>query len=379
MADRTRDLIKANADLSRTLEEVKRLQEQLRRLQKMGSGGTLAGELADDFNNVLSIIQGYAAAIADHPAESARVIEVGEVIVRTVDQVAALVRQLIAIARTSEPKLDPTSRKGLLRTPTKPLNYLFPETLTLAADLDADIPNMMADASQMDQAFLNLSDNAEDALPDGGNLLLWTRTISGAKLRSRFRDAKAEQYVRISVADSLAMEDEIRRRVSQPIISTKEPECGTGHGHSLTDRIAKNQNGFFDVARAPVRGAAFHMYLPIPKQPAALAEVTKTIGEKKTDGRAEPTETPLCVEDEPRQFRLKQSFMIGEEFAFLTARDGAEAVEVYRRFRDEITLVILVLGLAKLNGWEAFQMMKKLNPQLKGILASGCLSPEGES
>lgn len=203
MADRTRDLIKANADLSRTLEEVKRLQEQLRRLQKMGSGGTLAGELADDFNNVLSIVQGYAAAFVDHPADPARAIEVGEVIARTVDQVAALVRRLIAIAGKSEPQLDPADLK---------------------------------------------------------------------------------------------------------------------------------------------------IYLPIPKQYAALAEKTKSIEEKKTAGRAKAIETALCGADEPRPFRLLQSFMIGEELAFLTARDGAEAVQVYRRCSDEIALAIVVLGLAKSGG-----------------------------
>jgi CheY-like chemotaxis protein len=100
---------------------------------------------------------------------------------------------------------------------------------------------------------------------------------------------------------------------------------------------------------------------------------TKLIG-----ARVRHTETLLFVEDEPRQLQLMQSFLKGEGFAVLTARDGAEAVEVHRRFKDEIAVVILDLGLAKMNGWQAFQMMKKLNPQLKGILASGYLSPDVE-
>jgi DNA-binding response OmpR family regulator len=86
----------------------------------------------------------------------------------------------------------------------------------------------------------------------------------------------------------------------------------------------------------------------------------------------------LFVEDEPRQLQLMQSFLKGEGFTVLTARDGAEAVEVHRRFKDEIAVVILDLGLAKMNGWQAFQMMKKLNPRVKGILASGYLSPDVE-
>ena len=259
------------------------------------------------------------------------------------------------------------------------LSKIFPKTVTIALDLDAKIPNVMADASQINQALLNLCVNARDAMADGGNLLLRTRPISGAELRARFRDVKAERYVWISVADTgLGMEEEIRRRVFEPFFTTKEPEHGTGLGLSVTYSIVKNQNGFIDVTSDPGRGSIFHIYLPIPKEQTALAEVTETFEEKKTDGRAEH-KTLLFVEDEPGQLQLMQSFLKGEGFTVLTARDGTEAVEVHRRFKDEIAVVILDLGLAKLNGWEAFQMMKKLNPELKGILASGYLPPEVES
>lgn len=184
----------------------------------------------------------------------------------------------------------------------------------------------------------------------------------------------------ISVADTgLGMKEEIRRRVFEPFFTTKEPEHGTGLGLSVTYEIIKDQNGFIDVTGEPGHGSTFHIYLPIPKEPAALAEVTETFEDTKPDGRAEHIETLLFVEDQPRQLQLMQSFLKGEGFTVLTARDGAEAVEVHRRFKDEIAVVILDLGLAELNGWEAFQMMKQLNPQLKGILASGYLSPEVDS
>jgi len=380
MTDGTRDLLKAIADLTRTHEEGERLQEQLRQSQKMASIGTLAGGLAHDFNNLLHVIQGYASLIIEHPDDPAWVIEVGGVVVRTVDQGAALARQLLTISRKSEPKLDPTDLNGLLRGLTKLLSEIFPKTVTIALDLDAKIPNVMADANQINQALLNLCVNARDAMADGGNLLLRTRTISGAELRARFRDAKAERYAWMSVADTgLGMEEEIRRRVFEPFFTTKDPEQGTGLGLSVTYGIVNNQNGFIDVVSEPGRGSTFNIFLPIPKEPAALAEATETFEGKKAGGRAEHIETLLFVEDEPRQLQIMQSFLKGEGFTVLTARDGAEAVEVHRRFKDEIALVILDLGLAKLNGWEAFQMMKKLNPQLKGILASGYLSSEVDS
>jgi len=161
------------------------------------------------------------------------------------------------------------------------------------------------------------------------------------------------------VADTgLGMEEEISAAFSnlflQPKIRSREPALV----FPVTYGIVKNQNGFIDVVSEPGRGSTFNIYLPIPKEPAALAEATETFEEKKADGRAEHIETLLFVEDEPRQLQIIQSFLKGEGFTVLTARDGAEAVEVHRRFKDEIAVVILDLGLAKLNGWEAFQMMK---------------------
>jgi two-component system cell cycle sensor histidine kinase/response regulator CckA len=380
VTDRTRDLIKANADLTRTLEERERLQEQLRQSQKMGSIGTLAGGLVHDFNNLLNVIRGCASAIMQHPDDPANVIEVGEVIVRTVDQGAELARQLLTMARKSEPKLDSTDLNGLLRGLTKLLSQIFPKSVTIALDLDAKLPNVMADANQINQALLNLCVNARDAMADGGNLLLRTRTISGAELRARFRDVKSERFVWISVADTgSGMEEEIKSHIFEPFFTTKDPEHATGLGLSMTHGIVAKQNGFIDVTSEPGRGSTFHIYLPIPKEQSPLVDEVEPVERKLIGARVRHPETLLFVEDEPRQLQLMQSFLKGEGFTVLTARDGAEAVEVHRRFKDEIAVVILDLGLAKMNGWQAFQMMKKLNPRVKGILASGYLSPDVES
>jgi two-component system, cell cycle sensor histidine kinase and response regulator CckA len=378
--DTTRDLVRLTADLLRTREEGEELRRQLRQSQKMESIGALATGLAHDFNNLLNVIQGYASAVMQHPDDPASVTKVGLVIVDAVEQGAALARQLLAVARPNEPKLEPTEVNGLLRRLTSLLIGTFPKTVTIALDLDAKMPNIMADANQINQALLNLCINARDAMANGGNLVLRTATISGAELRARFHDVKAERYAWISVADTgVGIEEEVRSRVFEPFFSTKEPGQGTGLGLSVTRNIVHSQNGFIDFTSEPACGSTFHIYLPIPKEQAALAEVTETFAEKKIDQRAEHAETLLFVEDEARQLQLMQSFLRHRGFTVLTARDGAEAVEVHRRHKDEIAVAILDLGLAKLNGWEAFQMMKKLNPRIKGILASGYLSPEVES
>jgi two-component system cell cycle sensor histidine kinase/response regulator CckA len=182
------------------------------------------------------------------------------------------------------------------------------------------------------------------------------------------------------VADTgSGMEEEVKSHIFEPFFTTKDPEHGTGLGLSMTHGIVANQNGFIDVTSEPGRGSTFHIYLPIPKEQSALVDEVEPVERKLIGARVRHTETLLFVEDEPRQLQLMQSFLKGEGFTVLTATDGAEAVEVHRRFKDEIAVVILDLGLAKMNGWQAFQMMKKLNPRVKGILASGYLSPDVES
>jgi signal transduction histidine kinase len=273
--ERTADLVAAHADLARALEEGRRLQEQLRQAQKMESIGTLAGGLAHDFSNLLNIIQGYASMIMSHPADPDRVMDDVQVIRETVEEGVALAQQLLTITRKTEVKFHLTDINTLLQRLTKLLTGTFPETLMISLELDTEVPNIKVDANQINQALLNLCVNARDAMPDGGNLLLRTRTIYGTELGRRFHEAKAERYVRISVADTgLGMKEEIKSRIFEPFFTTKEPGKGTGLGLSVVYGIVSNQNGFIDVTSEPDRGSTFHIYLPVPKDQAASVETT---------------------------------------------------------------------------------------------------------
>jgi signal transduction histidine kinase len=377
VTDRTRDLITANADVWRTLEEGKQLQEQLRQSQKMESVGTLAGGLAHDFNNLLNIIQGYSLSIMQHTDDPEKIIQDVQVIRETVQQGAALSQQLLTVVRKTDAKSDLTDVNGLLRRLTSLLAETFPRTLTINLEIEPDMPKVMANANLLHQARLNLSVTARDAMAEGGNLCHRTRKVSGAELLARFPDANSERYVCIDVADTGAgIKEEIKSRIFEPFFTTKEPGQGTGLGLSVVYGIVSSQNGFIEVASEVGRGSVFHIYLPIAKEQAALPVTTQpSVGNRKGEGTRH-NETLLFVEDEVRQLHLMQRFLEAQGFKVLTARDGAEAVDVHLQHKDEIALVVLDLGLSKLNGWEAFQMMKKLNPKIKGILASGYLTPE---
>jgi signal transduction histidine kinase len=209
------------------------------------------------------------------PADPNKIVEDAQFIREAVNDVAALVQQLLTIGRKTEVKFDLTDINALLRRLTKLLRGTFPNRLMISLELDPGVPNVRVDANQINQVLLNLCINARDAMPHGGNLFLRTRSLSGAELRDRSREINAERYVCITVADTgLGMTEEIKNHIFEPFFTTKEPGKGTGLGLSVVYSIVSNQNGFVDVTSEPGRGSTFHVYMPVPKDQAALVETS---------------------------------------------------------------------------------------------------------
>ncbi len=197
--DRTAELELANAALLHDLEEQKRLEAQLRQAQKMESIGTLAGGIAHDFNNVLNIVKGYAGAIADHPDVNGEIAEQLEVIDEAIERGTSLVRQLLTLARKTEARLASTDINELVSGLANLLKQTLPKTIDVSLELRPKLPSVMADPNQITQALLNLCVNARDAMSKGGKLILRTRNVDGAQVKSTA--APAGQYVCVEVTD----------------------------------------------------------------------------------------------------------------------------------------------------------------------------------
>jgi signal transduction histidine kinase/ActR/RegA family two-component response regulator len=380
ISEKTAELTKANADLVRFIEDSKNFDKQLPQSEMTSRIGKLTSGIAHDFNNILNVIQAYAALIMSHPGEQKRVVEDAEVIRVTVEEGAALSRQLLAVGRETETKVELADINDLLQRTTRSLIPMFPATVVFAADLDPQVPMIMIDAGLIYQTILNLCLNARDAMPDGGNILVQTRTTSGAALRQRFAEARAEQYVYISVTDTgVGMEADVMSRVFESYFTTKKPGQGTGLGLTIVHGIVTEHAGFIEVTSESGCGSTFHIYLPIPREEATADEIIAPSAENKIEDRPRQRETILYAEDDARLSGLMQRLLEKEGFKVLMAQDGVEAVEMHSRHKDQIGLAFLDLRLAKLDGWEAFQRMKKINPKLKGVLASGYVPPEVES
>jgi PAS domain S-box-containing protein len=375
VADRTRELQQANAALLRDMEERKKLEEQLLQAQKMESIGTLAGGIAHDFNNILNIVQGYASLLGKRSADRDQFAESLEAISEAVQRGAGLVRQLLTLGRKTAAHLEPTDANGIIIGLTKLFEEIFPKTIELTLDL-SKVPLVMADANQINQIILNLCINARDAMPQGGKLLLRSDVVSGTELRQRFKEAQEERYLRIRVSDTgIGMDTETRSRIFEPFFTTKEHGQGTGLGLSVVYGIVSNHAGFIDLTSEVDQGTTFDIYLPLPKNELELVEIKQQRDEGRKI-RPGAGATVLFADDEIIQLRLMEMVLEREGYRVLRASDGAEAVEMHLRHKDEIAIVILDLQLPKMNGWEAFQMMRKTQPKLKALFATGFASPE---
>ena len=368
------------AELGQTIGEREKLQAQLLQAQKMEGIGTLAGGIAHDMNNILNVISGYASLILQNPGNTEKVAEGLEVIKETVDRGASLVQQLLASARKSELKFEQIHVNGVLEKLHGLLKETFPKTIDVRLELDPALPSVIADSNLLHQAVLNLCLNARDAMPGGGTLQLITRRVAGAALRRIFQDASAKQYTCITVKDTgVGMNAAIQSRIFEPFFTTKQQGEGTGLGLSVVYGIVTNHKGFIDVESEPDQGTTFRICLPVPKSRETAIEVKEQPPVKDGTRPFGKGETILFAEDEARQLRLMQNFLQDKGYRILPAKDGAEAVEIFQCKKDEIGLVILDLGLPKLNGWEVFRKIKEIDPAVKAIFATGFMTPQIES
>jgi two-component system cell cycle sensor histidine kinase/response regulator CckA len=377
---RTAELEVANAALSREREEERRLEQQLRQAQKMESIGVLAGGIAHDFNNILNIIKGYASLLRDHGSGDEDLTESLDVIDEAIERGASTVRQLLAVAKESAVRFEQVDLNDVLQKLKALLSGTLPRTIDIGLDLDPGLASVLADPNQINQVLLNICVNARDAMAEGGELLLKTGTIPGTELRAHFRNAKEKTYACTTVKDTgVGMDEVVKSRIFEPFFTTKEQGQGTGLGLSGAYGIITNHGGFIDVTSEPGCGTTFRIYLPLADNQTNLVGLDRQRGRQELGSITVQGHVVLFVEDEIRQLELMRRTLEKAGYRVLVATDGVEAVETFLRHKDEISVVVLDLGLPKLSGWEALQKMRKADPTLKPILASGYISHDMES
>ncbi len=358
--------------VARDLTERKKFEDQLRQAQKMESIGTLAGGVAHDFNNILSIILSYTSLLEQEKSQPEKLDHTLEVIKKAVHRGASIVRQILTFARKADVTLESLGANEVVTDIEKMLVETFPESITFSLHLDPALPAIIADRTQLQQALLNLSVNARDAMPNGGTLTVTTTTAGQAALRERFPKAHEESYVCIRVADTgLGMDESTQKHIFEPFFTTKEFGKGTGLGLAVVYGVVENHHGFIDVESSPGRGTTFSLFFPVQTGDARISAAAPADKREPAGGN----ETILFVEDEAMLMNLAKMFLESRGYIVLAAGDGADAVELYLHHKDTIAAVVTDMGLPTMGGVDVFHRLKEVNPAVKVILVSGYLDP----
>jgi PAS domain S-box-containing protein len=371
VAARTEELTRTNTELFRTLDQREKLEAQLRQAQKMEAIGALAGGIAHDFNNILGIIAVHASSLRNANTYGDEAAEKGAAILDMSQRGAALVQQLLTFAQERAAEHKPIDLNTLVSDLMKMMVNTFPRTIAFALDLDPDLPAIYGDQTQVEQALLNLALNARDAMSDGGRLTIRTARISGEDLHKSHPEATARTYVKIEVDDTGAgMDDQVKERLFEPFFTTKKDLGGSGLGLPVVYGIVSSHRGLIDVESVKGRGTAFRLYLPI----RSTAEAAGRPPERAVlAGRGEGV---LIVEDEKNLLALVETVLKRNGYETFTAVHGEQAVDVYRRNKQEIDLVLLDLGLPVMDGHQVYEELKREDPHVTVVISTGYVDPE---
>ncbi|MBP8981335.1 MAG: response regulator, partial [Syntrophobacterales bacterium] len=351
-------------DQKETEKKRKNLESMLLQAQKMEAVGTLAGGIAHDFNNLLMGIQGYVSLMLldlepGHPHyERLRAVE------QQVQSGAELTKQLLGFARGGRYEIKATDINALVRKTVGVFGRTKKE-IRIFEKYDPKLHSAEVDQGQMEQVLLNLLVNAWQAMPGGGDLYLQTSNVRLDEAYGEPYDIKAGDYVQISITDTgVGMDEQTRRRIFEPFFTTKEMGRGTGLGLSSAYGIVRGHGGIITVYSEVGHGSTFNIYLPASGlPPVGIAAPSEEVAK----GRG----TILVVDDEEIIATVTAEMLEQLGYRVLTARSGAEALELYGRHRDEIDLVIMDMIMPGMSGGEAIERILALNPKASIILSSG--------
>ena len=364
ISDYIAPVLTARLQKDREVKKRKELESQLLRAQKMEALGRLGGGIAHDFNNLLMGIQGRTSLMLMNKDSSHPDFEHLRGIEEYVNSASDLTRQLLGFVRGGKYEVKPTDINKLIDKTSRMFGRTKKE-IKIHCKYQKHVWTIEADQGQIEQVLVNIYLNAWQAMPNGGNLFIQTENVTLGENHGKLFEIKAGKYVKISAIDTgVGMDEATQQRIFDPFFTTKEIGKGTGLGLASAYGIIKNHGGFIDVHSKKQEGTAFTIYLPasekeIVKEQELVMDVT------------EGSETILLVDDEDIIIEVGEQLLRNLGYKVLLARSGKEAIDIYKKKKDHVDMVILDMIMPEMTGRETYDRIKEINPDIKVLLSSG--------
>jgi len=354
----------ATLNFLRDITFQRKLEQQFQLSQKMEAVGTLAGGVAHDFNNLLMAIQGRTSLMKletehNHPSfEHLQQIEI------CIQKASQLTKQLLGFARGGKYEIKPTDLNDLVENSAQ----LFGRTrkeITIFKKYEEKLWPAAVDHSQIDQVLLNIFVNSWQAMPEGGEIYIQTKNEILDENFIQAYGVAPGKFIKISITDTgIGMDEKTMKKVFDPFFTTKKKERGTGLGLASAYGIIKNHGGIITVESKQNRGTTISFYLPASEKTVIEEEVHE---EKISAG----SETVLLIDDEAMIIDVSVQMLKKMGYEVLTAQNGREAIDTFKRNSDKVAIVILDLIMPSMGGGEVYERLKEIDSNVKVLLSSG--------
>jgi len=339
----------------RDVTEVVRAQERLLQTEKLDALGRLASGVAHDFNNQLAAVLGYAELLSSRVTDP-QLREYASLIMQIARRSADLTEKLLAFGRKGRAQSVPVDVHELIHEVVAILGRTIDPRVTIRLQLRAARAVVIGDPSPLQSALLNLALNARDAMPEGGDL---TFATDGVQL-------EAGAGLRVRVVDTgVGMSEEVRRRLFEPFFTTKGPGRGTGMGLPAVYGTISDHHGTVHVESGPGRGATFTLLLPLADDGIAAAGPAPVPPTVRGRGHV------LIADDTPAVLRVVGDVLEALGYRVTACADGVAALARYREGWRAVDLVLLDVTMPGLDGPGALAEMRRINPAVRAVLASG--------
>jgi len=353
--------------LALDVTEERRLELQLAQAQKLDSLGRLAGGVAHDLNNLLTVILCHAESVELSTGEERTRRETAQVRAAS-ERAAELTRQLLAFARRQVVEPRVMNLGSVLLGMESLLRRVISEDIELSLEVSPELGHVNADRSQIEQVLVNLVVNARDAMPGGGRLRITTRNRDFGRERVEKPAVLGEhEYVELAVIDNgSGMSDSVRARIFEPFFTTKAPGQGTGLGLATCYGIVQQCGGHIEVESRLGRGTTFRVLLPRTRAASVGNAASQDLAPAPRGD-----ETLLLVEDEPEVRAVARAMLEPLGYRLLEASSGIEALEVAAAHEGRLDLLLSDLVMPRMGGAELATRLMALRPQLRVLFMSG--------